>query len=143
MDESCSGTADDGYVVTDTSCGVGECSAAGQLVCNSGTESDTCAAGTPAADNNCNGLDESCSGTADDGYVVTDTSCGVGECSAAGQLVCNSGTESDTCAAGTPAADNNCNGLDESCSGTADDGYVVTDTSCGVGRMFGRWSAGM
>ena len=49
----------------------------------------------------------------------------------------------DTCAAGTPAADNNCNGLDESCSGTADDGYVVTDTSCGVGECSGRWSAGM
>ena len=26
----------------------------------------------------------------------TDTSCGVGECSAAGQMVCNSGTESRT-----------------------------------------------
>ncbi|MFH1642870.1 MAG: putative metal-binding motif-containing protein [Nanoarchaeota archaeon] len=135
IDENCDGTPDNAYVVTDTSCGLGVCASTGQLTCNSGQETDSCAAGNPTgSDDNCNILDENCDGTADNAYVVTDTSCGTGVCVSTGQLTCNSGQETDSCAAGNPTgSDDNCNGIDENCDGTVDNAYVITDTSCGIG----------
>ncbi|UCH87013.1 MAG: thrombospondin type 3 repeat-containing protein, partial [Dehalococcoidia bacterium] len=126
LDQDCSGTADDNYVPTPTSCGVGECGAAGQLICVSGALQDTCTPGSPTgADDDCDGLDQDCSGVADDNYVPTPTSCGVGECGAAGELICVSGALQDTCTPGSPTgADDDCDGLDQDCSGTADDNYV-------------------
>ncbi len=200
IDEDCSGTADDGYAVTPTNCGTGACASTGQIECQSGTEVNTCAPGTPqaegpmgdptcsdtsdndcdgsvdgadtncttacldtdgdgwgsngdptcangaaidcndtdptinpgASDNNCNGIDENCSGTADDSYTVTPTNCGTGICAAAGQLECQSGTEVNTCTSGTPQTegpngDPTCSdGLDNDCDGNTD----IADLSC-------------
>ena len=142
IDEDCDGTADDGYVATATSCGVGACLGnTGVLNCVAGGTVDTCdpLAGA-TADTNCNGIDEDCDGTADDGYVATATSCGVGACLGnTGVLNCVAGGTVDTCdpLAGA-TADTNCNGIDEDCDGTADDGYVATATSCGVGACLGN-----
>ena len=87
-----------------------------------------------ASDTNCNGIDDNCNGQVDEGYVATATTCGVGACSAAGQLTCQSGTVVNTCSPGTPAAnDNTCNGSDDNCNGQVDEGYVTTATTCGVG----------
>jgi hypothetical protein len=88
-----------------------------------------CQTGTPTADNDCDGLDDSCSGTPDDEYV-SDTSCFLpGECAASNAgSTCVAGSET-VCQTGTPTADNDCDGLDDSCSGTPDDEYV-SDTSC-------------
>lgn len=83
-------------------------------------------------DSNCNNADEDCDGTADDDYVTTPTNCGLGVCSAQGEMTCQGGTELDTCTPGTPAEnpettcddglDNDCDDLtdfaDPSCSGT-------------------------
>ena len=142
IDENCDGTADDGYVATATSCGVGACSGnTGLLNCVAGGTVDSCdpLAGA-TADTNCNGIDENCDGTADDGYVATATSCGVGACSGnTGLLNCVAGGTVDSCdpLAGA-TADTTCNGIDENCDGTADDGYVATATSCGVGACSGN-----
>jgi hypothetical protein len=142
IDDDCNGTADDAYVATPTTCGVGECSGnTGLLECQSGSTVDTCdplAGALP--DDNCDGLDNDCDGTADDDYVTTPTTCGVGECAGnAGQLTCQSGSEVDTCdplAGALP--DNNCDGLDNDCDGAADDDYVITPTTCGVGECSGN-----
>ena len=42
LDNDCDGTADDGYVPTATTCGVGECASTGQLTCVGGAEQDSC-----------------------------------------------------------------------------------------------------
>jgi protein involved in ribonucleotide reduction len=135
-DDNCNGQIDEGYVATTTTCGVGACSATGQLTCQNGTVVNTCTPGTPAAsDNTCNGIDNNCNGQIDEGYVATTTTCGVGACSATGQLTCQNGTVVNTCTPGTPAAsDNTCNGIDNNCNGQIDEGYVATTTTCGVGN---------
>jgi predicted CXXCH cytochrome family protein len=135
VDEDCSSVADDGYVPTPTSCGMGECAASGQLECQSGVEVDTCLPGTPAADDSvCNGVDDDCDGAVDEEYVTSTTNCGVGVCSSTGLLECQSGVEVDTCLPGIPAADDSvCNGVDDDCDGAVDEDYVTSTTNCGVG----------
>jgi spore coat protein A len=81
-----------------------------------------------ADDSNCDNKDQNCSGTADDGYVSTPTSCGVGACSANGQTQCLSGMEIDTCTPGTPG--NEGPSGDPTCSDGADndcDSLIDTD----------------
>jgi hypothetical protein len=174
LDGDCDGSIDEDYVITPTTCGVGECAGnTGQLECQSGAEVDTCdplAGATPEGpdgdptctdtldndcdgttdatdadcacvptglpDNNCDGIDDDCDGTPDDEYVTTPTSCGQGVCAASGTLECQSGTEVDTCTPGTQneATDVTCDGLDGDCDGSIDEDYVITTTSCGVGE---------
>jgi hypothetical protein len=135
VDENRNGIADDNYLTTSTSCGVGACGSTGQLICSGGRLVDTCKRGTPAPnDATCNGIDEDCNGTADEDYASTPTSCGQGVCTSTGQLTCVSGQTHDTCLPGNPTGnDDNCNGVDDNCNGIADDNYLPTSTSCGVG----------
>ena len=134
----CDGARADADVATPTSCGAGQCSAnAGLMERRAPGPTHTCdptAGGTP--DTQCDGLDNDCDGASDDEYVATPTSCGVGQCSAnAGLLECQAGAPVDTCdpfAGATP--DTQCDGLDNDCDGAADDEYVATPTSCGVGQ---------
>jgi hypothetical protein len=135
VDDDCDGTADEEFVATPTSCGVGACASTGITTCIGGVLGDTCAPGTPAAsDATCDGLDDDCDGTADEGFVATPTSCGVGACASTGMTTCVAGTPGDTCTPGTPApSDTTCDGVDDDCDGTADEDFVAAPTSCGVG----------
>ena len=73
-----------------------------------------------ASDSLCNGIDNNCNDAVDDEYVSTPTSCGVGECSVAGNVICSNGEEIDTCIAGTPSLEV-CDSLDNNCNGAVDD----------------------
>jgi len=134
LDDDCDTLVDEHYASTPTSCGVGECEAAGELICVAGEEQDNCTPGEPGVDDDCDGLDDDCDGTADEHYVTTPTICGVGECEAAGELICVAGEEQDNCTPGEPGVDDDCDGLDDDCDGTADEHYVTTPTICGVGE---------
>ncbi|UCH45933.1 MAG: hypothetical protein JSV11_04295, partial [Nitrospiraceae bacterium] len=130
----------------------------GHSSCSNGSATDcndsNAAVNPGASDDNCNGVDNNCSGTADDGYTVTPTNCGVGACAASGQLECQSGVEVDTCVAGTPVAespigspecedlaDNDCDGLTDAadpgcapCTDNDGDGYGSNgDITCANG----------
>ena len=135
IDDDCSGQADEDFVATPTACGVGACAASGQNVCVNGVVTDTCTPGTPAADDaTCDGIDDDCSGQADEDFVATPTACGIGACAASGQNVCVNGVVTDTCTPGTPASDDaTCDGIDDDCSGQADEDFVATPTACGIG----------
>jgi formylglycine-generating enzyme required for sulfatase activity len=135
LDNDCDGEIDEDYVPSETICGVGACQAAGQLVCQEGSEVDTCEAGQGSVDDaNCDGVDDDCDGATDEDYEATATACGVGACAMTGELVCQDGDEVDTCAPGTPAADDvTCDGADDDCDESTDEDYPVTTTNCGVG----------
>jgi hypothetical protein len=145
IDNNCSGTADDEYTVTATACGSGECSSTGQLECQGGVEVNTCMPGTPqiegpfgdqtcsdTLDNDCDDLtdtgDPDCQCTVididDDGYCPQG-----GTCCTFPEPDCD-----DNNAAVNPGVlDDNCDAIDNNCSGTADDEYVV-DNACGTGQ---------
>jgi hypothetical protein len=137
VDENCSGAADEDYAPHGTTCGQGVCAASGETSCVVGVVQDSCVPGPPASptDATCDGVDENCSGAADEGYVAQSTACGVGVCAASGTTSCVAGVVQDSCVPGPPGSptDTTCDGVDENCSGAADEGYVAQSTTCGAG----------
>jgi hypothetical protein len=135
IDNDCDGQKDEGYVSVTTQCGVGACASSGATSCVNGSVQNSCAPGTPAAsDASCNGIDDDCSGQNDEDYAATSTSCGVGACASTGATSCVNGSVQNSCAPGTPAAnDASCNGIDDDCSGQPDEDYVDVPTACGAG----------
>jgi Ca2+-binding RTX toxin-like protein len=135
IDDDCDTHFDEDYASTPTSCGLGACAATGSLLCMGGMPADSCVP-LPAAgsDATCNGVDEDCNGTADEDYVSAPSTCGVGACSASGVVTCVSGATADSCLPGTAAAsDATCDGIDDDCSGTADEDHASSATSCDTG----------
>ncbi len=76
-----------------------------------------------APDAVCDGVDDNCSGTADEGYVPVPTSCGVGACARTGATSCVHGTVVNGCTPGAPQPET-CNGIDDNCDGTIDNAAV-------------------
>jgi hypothetical protein len=125
--ESCNGVDDDcdGQIDEDlgsTTCGVGAC-AATVPNCVDGVP-QTCAPGAPAGAESCNSLDDDCDGQTDED--LGSTSCGVGACASTVQNCVNG--SSQTCAPGTPAGAESCNGLDDDCDGQTDETCLSGDT---------------
>jgi hypothetical protein len=134
IDNNCNGQIDESFNVgTSCTAGTGACETSGTYQCNGAQTATVCNAtpGSPTGtDDDCDTIDDNCSGTADENYVGTPTSCGVGACSSSGTTSCVAGSVQDSCVAGTPAgSDATCDGVDDDCSGAADEDYVA-DTSC-------------
>jgi len=142
IDDDCDGLTDEDYASVPTSCGVGYCAATGATSCVGGAVQDSCLPGDPlsADDATCDGVDDNCSGLADEDYASVPTSCGVGYCAAAGATSCVGGAVQDSCLPGDPlsADDATCDGVDDNCSGLADEDYLPTPTTCGVGQCAGN-----
>ncbi len=133
VDNDCDGQVDEGFVSVETYCGIGVCASIGQNICVNGVIQDTCIPGQPTGnDDTCNGIDENCSGTPDEGYVPTNKTCGIGECASTGQLICQNGAIVDTCIPGQPQTEGpygspTCSdGKDNDCDGLTD----AIDTDC-------------
>ncbi len=142
-DNDCDGDIDEDYTPAATVCGRGACTASGELRCIGGEEQDTCAAGSPAADDSaCNNQDDDCDGDTDEDYVETATFCGVGACAGnSGNLICSAGVPTDTCDPMQNATvdDAICNNQDDDCDGGTDEDYVVTPSPiCGTGECAGN-----
>ncbi len=137
LDNNCMGGVDEGFNVG------GSCTVAGQqgrcamgtLSCNAG--GTQCTGPSPATEI-CNGIDDDCDGTTDEG--LTGGACNTGQqgvCSA-GTLTCSGGTS--TCVRNVAPSPEICDGLDNNCAGGVDEG-TSTMMACTTGQQ-GVCSAG-
>jgi len=70
----------------------------------------------------CDGIDDNCDGTPDDGYEPTPAICGTGACAASGQIACQGGQLIDTCTPGQPSTEI-CDAVDNDCDGQLDEDF--------------------
>jgi hypothetical protein len=138
-DNNCNGQVDEG--LTTKSCYTGPTGTAGKGPCKAGTQScangswSSCQGQVLPAQETCDGVDNDCSGTVDDN--VPPKTCYNGPSGTLGKGVCKSGNQ--PCANGTwgscqgeslPSAEV-CDGLDNDCNGSVDDG--ISAKSCYTG----------
>jgi hypothetical protein len=139
-DNNCDDTVDEGCACapgTSRACGEerGVCEP-GTQACPEGVWADSCeGARGPEPSELCNGLDDDCNGTPDDGFADLGGNCssGVGECARAGHYVCASDPlAAPVCdaAPGSAGSEQCANNLDDDCDGKMDE--APSSTSCCV-----------
>ena len=80
----------------------------------------------------CDGIDNDCNGTVDDGIAPVATTCGAGACASTGSRTCQGGQLVDSCVAGTPTTEI-CDGIDNDCNGQVDENNPGGGGTCATG----------
>jgi len=140
LDDDCDGSTDEPFVDLYRPCeaGAGVCRRAGVRVCAANGGATTCdaVAAAPAGAERCNGLDDDCDGLTDEGFAGVGVACdaGVGECRRAGVTQCSAAGDAVVCSAqaAAPQAER-CDGRDNDCDGTVDDGFAGLNAACEAG----------
>ncbi len=140
--EACNGVDDDcdGMIDETVECALGEtqscttsCGTTGTQDCSASCTWEAC---LPPAET-CNGVDDDCDGSRDEGFACIQSTSGscTTSCGTTGSRTCRTDCTWGSC---TPPAES-CNGADDDCDGTADDGYTCVQgasgsctTSCGT-----------
>jgi hypothetical protein len=129
VDDDCDGTTDEGFACargTVRSCTAGG-GCTGAQTCEATCTWGSCVVSGVEA---CNGVDDDCDGASDETFACvlgSDRSCSAGGC--AGTQACTAGCTWGTCAV---SATESCNGADDDCDGTTDEGFAC---------VFGRTQA--
>ena len=157
-DNDCDGEIDEDTDFSSDPLNCGDCGiacAAGD-VCDGGNCQFTCAEGTkdidglpgnrceyacprwPVAEETCNGIDDDCDGVIDDHLGDTGAACSDGcpngECQGActeGEIQCVGGAL--VCRGGTLPSFETCNGIDDDCDGTVDNGFDTDNSTLNCG----------
>ena len=129
VDNNCAGGVDEGNPGGGAACGssLGRCTP-GTLRCTAGAL--VCGGGTGPIAETCNSVDDDCDGATDE-EVPTMGACGstVGECRA-GVRTCTGGTF--TCVGGRGPTTELCDGRDNNCNGSTDEGNPGGGAACGT-----------
>ncbi|HEX7505337.1 MAG TPA: MopE-related protein [Polyangia bacterium] len=140
-DDDCDGQIDEDFPTLGQPCNQQSCQGAGQLVCNAAGNDVECtvksAGPTPeicdGIDNNCNGFIDESPGPGEPPMTGTGVVCGsdVGACKT-GVSTCTNGKIVCSAVGPTPEI---CDGLDNDCNGSIDEGLVVPAGSCNPSGM--------
>ncbi len=134
LDDNCDGTVDENNPGGGAACGTGQLGAcaAGTMQCQAGGNL-MCVRNTGPTTELCNGIDDDCDGQTDEGNPGGGAACTTGQ-----QGVCSPGTQQCqsghlACARNTGPSGEICNGIDDDCDGTVDDGDPGGGASCTTG----------
>ncbi len=138
VDDDCDGRTDEGFDDLGQPCavGVGACEARGVWVCGGGEAVCSATPGAPAGEV-CNGADDDCDGAVDEGITLAGAplggrcEVGVGRCLAGGEVVCRGGVAACDAEPG-PRGVEVCNGQDDDCDGSSDEGLNLGE-ACAAG----------
>ncbi len=146
VDDDCVGGIDNGlptqsyYVDADTdgfgasgSSAIVSCGAVAGRVTNNADCNDASSAIKPTAAELCNGVDDNCANGIDEGNPGGGGACSTGQSGvcAPGTLTCQTATV--TCVRNVAPGTESCNGLDDNCNGTTDEGFTGLGTGCSAG----------
>ncbi len=140
LDDDCDGSTDEPFLDLYRPCedGRGACRRAGVRVCAADGAGTTCdAVAVDPTDERCNGLDDDCDGTTDEGFGGVGVACeaGLGECRRPGVTQCNDEGDGVECGAvAAPAQAERCDGRDNDCDGAVDNGFDGVGQVCNAGR---------
>ena len=131
LDNDCDGAPDDGFNLGAVCTrGVGLCSENGSLICGADGLATCSVPGGFGHQETCNGLDDDCDGVADNDVPVG-RPCDTGRPGVCGPGHVRCVSPNSVCTPDTAPSGEVCDGIDNDCNGTVDDGFG--QTSCGLG----------
>ncbi len=145
LDDNCDGQVDEGdacgecqpaetracYTGPWVTHGVGACHA-GVQTCSGDRHWGGCDGQVQPVPETCNGVDDDCDGSVDQGLGGEPCEAGIGACRDTGVMVCRLGAMDCTARARAPQNEI-CNGIDDNCDGNIDDGVQFVGVTCYAG----------
>jgi Notch-like protein len=134
IDDDCNGLVDESDPDLGTTCvtGMPGVCEGGTRVCSNGALQ--CAPTTPPSPELCNGLDDNCDGTIDEGNPGGGAMCSTGLQGACGDGLTTCSSGNITCTQVNQPQPETCNGIDDNCDGQVDEGNPPGGGSCTTGQ---------